>query len=269
MGRVARTSGFDDRSNWRTVIAFVMCFVALAVSGCGSSSGGGQGATHSGEANPDDAICAAAKKEAAKPDALLVSLVVDRTASARTDLKQPPDLAATVAKVQEKGLTEHKGSQIQTVAVSGSSEFPPISPPLNLDPRPTDTSQNADSVRAKILNDCVPGLLASDGESPKGSNTDLIGALLAAQQQKPAEILVISSGLNSSPVIDLRTPPTDPSTAATSVKAQVPDFANWSIPVIWYNLGEPNPPLSAEDRDRTIAFWKELLGDKLTIDTRE
>ncbi|MGA5541362.1 hypothetical protein ACPCIR_05870 [Mycobacterium sp. NPDC051198] len=254
----------------RGLSALMMTAVVVGATACGTSdephTGSGAAA---GPADPNSQICTAAKQTAPKADALLVALIVDRTASARTEATEPPDLGHLLAEVQAKGLEDHTGSAVQTVGVSGTDQFPTISTPMSLDLKPGDTSQNADNVRAKLLKDCTAGLLTDESTLPKGDNTDLIGALLAAQQQQPAQIIVISSGLNSTPAADLTVPPADPAQLAAAVKTEAPDFASWSIPVTWFSLGEPNPPLSSQDRDRVIGFWKSLLGDKLIINTRE
>lgn len=242
----------------------------LAAAGCGGGSDHGQApAAPAGDANPDSEICAAAHKEAAHAGALPVLLIVDRTASARTLSTTPPGVGEVIARVQQEGLNGHKGSEVQAIAVTGTSTFPPIGAPLNLDPRPGDTSQNADNIRAKILRDCVPGLFKADGGEGGGDTTDLIGALLAAKQQGPAQILVVSSGVNNTAVANLNPPPADPAEAVGAVKADAPAFDDWSIPVTWFSLGEPQTPLSAQDHDRVVGFWKALLGDKLTVDDRE
>lgn len=258
-------SGF--RRDIAPAVLSASLLVATACSGSGDP-GSGQAAS-AGTGNPDDSICAAARKEKPKPKAAMVSLIVDRTSSARTDVAQPPGLTEALADIQKKALEERRGSAVQTIEVRGSGEFPPISTPLNLDPRPDDTSPNANNVRAKILNDCTSGLLDSGVTPPKGDSTDLIGALLAASQQNPTQILVISSGLNSTALANLQVPPANPAELADTVKTEAPDFNSWSIPVTWYNLGEPNPPLSALDRDHVIEFWKALLGGQLTVDSRE
>ncbi len=251
----------------RWVPAMVASAVALTAAGCGPESDKG-GSTAAAAGGTNTAICDTAKKHPPKAGALFVALIVDRTASARTQLAEPPNLRDSVAQVQAQGVKEHKGSAIQTIGVTAAGQFPVISPPLSLDLKPGDTSSDAGKTRAALLG-CVAPLLDTADTQPKGEGTDLIGALLAAQQQKPAQIVVLSSGLNSTPVADLRTPPADPAQLAQTVKDTTPDFASWSIPVTWFNLGEPNPPLSAQDRDRVIAFWKAMLGDKLKTDTRE
>lgn len=267
MRTTARAFHTNSRLRFRGVVIITLSATLLTLSGCGGSNEI-EGRT-SPNASGNKSICEAAAAERPKSGAAMVSLIVDRTASARTDVTMPPGLNETLAEVQKKALGERSGSAIQTISVSGSGEFPPIGPTLNLDPRPEDTSPNANNIRAKILNDCIPGLLESDGANPKSDNTDLIGALLAARQQDPTQILVISSGLNSTALANLQTPPADPAEMVAAVKAEAPDFESWSIPVTWYNLGEPNPPLSAQDRERVIMFWKALLGDQLIVDTRE
>lgn len=252
----------------RWVTALVASAVALTAAGCSSDSDKGGGGTAAASGGTNTAICDTAKKHAPKAGALFVALIVDRTASARTQLAEPPNLRDAVAQVQAQGAKEHKGSAVQTIGVTAAGQFPVISAPLSLDLKPGDTSSDAGKTRAALLG-CVAPLLDTADTQPKGEGTDLIGALLAAQQQKPTQIVVLSSGLNSTPVADLRTPPADPAQLAQTVKDTTPDFASWSIPVTWFNLGEPNPPLSAQDRDRVIAFWKALLGDKLKTDTRE
>lgn len=251
----------------RWVPALVAWAVALTAVGCSSESDKA-GSTAAAAGGTNTAICETAKKHPPKPGALFVALVVDRTASARTQLAEPPNLRDSVAQVQAQGDKEHKGAAVQTIGVTAAGQFPVISPPLSLDLKPGDTSSDAGKTRSALLG-CVAPMLDTADTQPKGEGTDLIGALLAAQQQKPAQIIVLSSGLNSTPVADLRTPPADPTQLAQTVKDTAPDFSSWSIPVTWFNLGEPNPPLSAQDRDRVIAFWKALLGDKLKTDTRE
>lgn len=253
-------------TNGLRTFGLVVATVA-AVVGCGGGVGGGPTASGPGGGNGE--ICAAAQKEPIKPGAQLVVVVVDRTASARTGLSDPPDLDAVIAGAQAKGVEDKTGSQIQTLGVTASGQFPSIGKPTSLDLRPGDTSKNANDLRQRILHDCVPGLLRSDNTQANGDNTDLLGALLAAQQQKPAQIVVISSGLNSTSQASLDPPPAEPAQLAEAVKQAIPAFASWSTPVTWFNLGEPNPPLSAPDRDRVIAFWQALLGDQLNSNTRE
>ncbi|WNG81162.1 hypothetical protein C6A86_023685 [Mycobacterium sp. ITM-2016-00316] len=246
----------------RLAVLFASTLATIGMVACSSGSDESEPAA---EAD----ICAAASEQAANPDAVRVVVVVDRTESARTDVAVPSSLTDILTAAQDKGVEAKTGALLQTLGVSGESVFPTISPPHNLDLRPGDTSTNADNLRAKLLADCLTTFIDSEVTEPKGEGTDLIGALLAAQQQKPEQILVISSGMNSTPLANLTAPPTDPTSAASSVKAEAPDFGTWSLPVTWFNLGEPEPPLSAADRDRVIAFWKALLGDHLNIDTRE
>lgn len=264
----------DIHTNGRHGVVFLHLSALVSIAALLVSCGG-QGGSNAGAGDGDAAasrgadICSTAKDGTIKADAQLVVVVIDRTASARTNLAEPPDLQATIAKIQAKGVEDGTGSQLQTLNVTASGRFPSIGKPMSLDLRPGDTSQNAKKLRSKILDDCVPGVLFSGDSAAPGSNTDLLGALLAADQQKPAEIVVVSSGLNSTAQADLSTPPADPAQLADSVKQAVPAFASWTTPVRWFNLGEPNPPLSAPDRDRVMAFWKALLGDKLDPNTRE
>ena len=265
-----RRDAQDPIKLWVRNAAMIAAISVLTA--CGGAQDGGNSGTGSGSGTSADAgsdICAAAQKEPIDPKAQLLVVVVDHTASARTDLADPPSLSDAIAKIQAEGVKDEKGSQIQTLGVTASGEFPTISKPLSLDLKPGNTSPNAENLRAKIVRDCVPGILKVGGPQPSGGNTDLLGALLAAKQQSPQEIAVMSSGLNSTPQANLTVPPNDPAQVADSVKQAIPDFAAWSIPVTWFYLGEPNPPLSAPDRDRVIAFWKALLGENLTVNTRE
>lgn len=223
-------------------------------------------------ANPDASaeICADAEGAPVDPEAARVVLVIDRTPTARTDLSTPPDLTAVITDIQQQGVETKKGSAFQTVGVTGTGEYPSLGEPVSLDLNPGQTSRSAKDLRSLLLGACVPGWVSGDAYTPSGAGTDLFGALLAAQQQGPTQIVVMSSGLNSTPVADFTTPPTDPAAAAARVKSEFPEFADWSIPVTWFNLGEPNPPLSAQDRGRLISFWESLIGEEhLDLNTRE
>ncbi|MCF6389378.1 hypothetical protein L2K20_20590 [Mycobacterium sp. MBM] len=221
------------------------------------------------DSQAEDSICTASSQQTPSEKAVRAVVVVDRTASARTDVAIPTTLKNILATIQDEGVESKSGSQMQTLGVSGESVYPTISTEYSLDLRPGDTSTNADNLRAKLLTDCLTTFVESDATRAKGEGTDLVGALLAADQQRPEQILVISSGLNDTPLADLTTPPTDPGPAVSAVRQEAPEFGTWQTPVTWFNLGEPEPPLSAADRDRVIAFWSALLGNHLKIDTRE
>jgi hypothetical protein len=195
-------------------------------------------------------------------------VVVDRTPSARADATTPPDLLDAVGSVQQAGTVSKKGSQLQVLSVSGANTYPWISVPLSLDLEPGNTSVDANAVRKKIAETCVSPFIADAKAPGKTDTTDVIGALIAAKQQNPERILVISSGLNITPSVDLRTL-TDPTEAAEAVRATNPEFVSWTVPVVWFNLGEPKQPLSDVDRQMLIEFWQALLGDSLKNDTRE
>jgi len=258
------------RRSWAQCAALAIAI--LLVTSCGGEQGRTDGpADPAAEGTPGgtgNTICAAAQEGPGEPDATLAVIVVDHTASARPGLTDPPNLSAAIANLQTRGVEEKTGSQLQTLAVTASGQFPTISAPLSLDLKPGDTSPNADNLRKKVLRDCVPEFLKGTGPQPSAGDTDVIGALLAARQQAPSEIFVISSGLNSTTQANL-TAPYDPAQLSGAVKDAIPDFKEWTIPVTWFDLGEPAEPLSAPDRNRVIAFWKDLLGDKLTVDTRE
>lgn len=236
------------------------------------SSGGSSEPAPEPPASPDASseLCADAEGAPVNPEAARVVLVVDRTPTARTDLSTPPDLTAVITDIQQQGVETQKGSAFQTVGVTGAGQYPSLGKAVSLDLKPGQTSRSAKDLRSLLLSTCVPAWVSGDTYTPGGAGTDLFGALVAAQQQGPTQIVVMSSGLNSTPVADLSVPPADPAAAAERVATEFPEFADWSIPVTWFNLGEPNPPLSAQDRGRLISFWENLIGEEnLDLNTRE
>jgi hypothetical protein len=252
---------------WKPLLVATLAF---AVAACGSGEATETSSPAAGTPDASSEICVDAESATVDPGAARVVLVVDRTPTARTDLSTPPDLTTVITAVQQQGVESKKGSAFQTVGVTGSGEYPPLGKPSSLDLQPGQTSRAAKDLRSLLLGTCVPGWVSGDAYTPAGEGTDLFGALLAAQQQGPTQIVVISSGLNSTPVADLTVPPADAAILAEHVKSEFPDFADWAIPVTWFNLGEPNPPLSAQDRERLISFWQKLIGEEnLDVNTRE
>ena len=236
------------------LVACVGLLVATAATGCVKPE-------------PEQDICDEARGVIPDANAAMAALIVDRTNSSRTDLGIPPALVDAIAEVQEAGVTSGKGSQVKVIPVVGAGEYPPPTKLLAIDLEPGNTSQDAADVRKKLARDCLPKLIA-DAPTTTAPTTDLIGALLAAKQENPEKILVLSGGLNTTEGADLRGL-TDPTGAAKAVRAATPGFSQWNVPVAWFNLGEPRIPLSDEDREYLIRFWKELLGDKLSNDTKE
>lgn len=208
----------------------------------------------------DAAACTHFVAQPTVPGAPLLVVVVDRTGSVR-DLDLSPDLAPVLAEIQSSGAV------LQTIGVSGNGFAPVAGKPIALDPAPGKTSRSANQQRQAALG-CVHDWLHTPDTLPVGDNTDLLAALSAAARQTPAQIVVISDGVNTTTELNLFAEPTEPSLLAEQIRSSGIWTAATGVPVHWYNLGETAPPLPEANRSTVSQFWVSLLGPDLQVHTR-
>lgn len=242
----------------------VMCAIAVTaaaalLSGCAA---GTEGSAPVG--SPDSQRCAQIERIPASPDADLVEVVVDRTSSARSELSLPPRLTATLTAAQQH--SDDRGTSLQVISVNGTGAATMPSVVYPLDPMPGDSSPMADDARALALQ-CA-GEWVGRAAAAEGTGTDLVAALATAERQRPARIVVISDGVHATTDLDLNTPPDDPSAAAAHAGRLAPQLVAATTPVTWFDMGERQPPMSQDHRQRLATFWQALLGQRLDIDTR-
>lgn len=208
----------------------------------------------------DSKACAVIADQHVDASTPIAPVIVDRTGSGRA-LELSPDLAPVLARIQSTGTA------IQTIGVNGSGVDPHLGTPIALDPAPGNSSRNADLKRTAALG-CVQEWLHNPSTLPAGDNTDLLAALSTATRQNPAEMVVISDGINSTAELDLSQPLTDPVAAAERIRSSGSWTAQKGVVVHWFNLAETTPPLTEARRREVSDFWGTLLGQNLHLQTR-
>lgn len=214
----------------------------------------------SGLSSTDPSACAHFRSQSVSADAPVVPIVVDRTGSVR-ELELPPELEPIFAQIQSTGAV------IQTIGVNGSGVPPTVGVPIALDPASGKSSRNADQYRQAALG-CVEDWLNTTDTEPVGDNTDLLAAVAAATRQDPAQIVVISDGINTTSQLNLTASLSDPVAVADDVRRSGLWTARAEVPVNWFNMAETTPPMSEPDRRAVTEFWSELVGAELHLHTR-
>lgn len=246
--------------NTRRVQAAMAALTLAAVAGltgCGS-------ATDAPATPPNEVAAAACEQIAATqvPAATkTAALVVDRTSSMRSgDL--PPAITDALGAAQQKGLS------LTLIGVNGRGTHPVVLAPLPLDPMPGVVSRDADLVRSAALA-CVGRWIEDPRLAPTEEGSDVLAAVAAGVDQKPATILIISDGIATAGELDLAAIGWDATAKDVTARLhQAKALPKTKVPITWVGMGQSGTVLPAAARSNLVALWKAILGGALSVDTR-
>lgn len=189
------------------------------------------------------------------------ALVIDRTSSMRSG-NLPPAITDAVAGAQQAGLS------LTLIGVNGRGTHPVVLAPLPLDPMPGTASRDADLVRSAALG-CV-GRWAEDPRLvPTEEGSDVLAAVAAAVDQRPAVIMVVSDGIATAGELDLAEIGWDATVKDVSVRLhRAKALPEIEVPITWVGMGQSQTVLPAAARSNLVAIWRAVLGKALSIDTR-
>jgi outer membrane protein OmpA-like peptidoglycan-associated protein len=226
----------------------------LAVSACGAGGGGNGPAAGSTSVAQSRDCGLVSKVPLPGPSHPTTVLVVDNTSSGPAST-----LPSTVAAMLQRAQAAQ--GQLVILGVNGAGGNPLLVKDVALDPEPGHTSREADAARA-IAIACVPQWTASKAAAPTRPGSDILGAVNAAIRRAPAQIIVMSDGLDNVDPLDLNKIGygMDPRSVAALLSATHSiDHAGSSTPVLWADLGVTVKPVPGAVRASLKLMWAEIL----------
>jgi outer membrane protein OmpA-like peptidoglycan-associated protein len=225
----------------------------LAVAACGA--GGGAGLSTGSTAAATNRDCAlVSRMPLPGPSHPTIVLVVDNTSSGPVSTL-PSSAAAALKRAQAAQ------AQLVILGVNGAAANPLLVADVALDPDPGRTSREADAARAIALA-CVPQWITSKPAMPTRPGSDILGAVNAAVRRAPAQIIVMSDGLDNADPLDLNKIGygSDPRSVVASLSAtHAIDHVSSSTPVLWADLGVTVKPLPGAVRAALKLTWAAIL----------
>ena len=226
----------------------------LAVAACGVSGGGAGPGTGSPAAVTSRDCALVSRVPLPGPSHPTIVLVADNTSSGPVSTL-PSSVAAVLRREQAAQ------AQLVILGVNGAGTNPLLVTDVALDPDPGHTSREADAARA-IAIACVPRWIASKAAMPTRPGSDILGAVNAAVRRAPAQIIVMSDGLDNVDPLDLNTIGygNDPRSVIASLNATHSiDHAGSSTPVLWADLGVTVKPVPGAVRASLKLMWAAIL----------
>ena len=250
------TSSFGMSTTARARRLFGAVVLAAAAAACGGTGGGASGGGVLGTqivatAKDCDRVSSVALPGPSYPT---TALVVDETSSGPAST-----VPRSVTAMLQRAQAAH--GQLVILGVEGTDANPILVKDVALDPEPTHTSREAGNARA-IAIACVSQWITSNAAMPTRPGSDILGAVNAAVRRAPAQIIVMSDGLDNVDPLDLNKIGygADPSSVATSLQATHSiDHAGSPIPVLWADLGVTGKPIPGVARASLKLMWTAIL----------
>lgn len=246
---------------------WLWCAAVVAVAACGSASGGtsggstaqgdGGGGTVASLPSVTPQQCSMVSKVQVPRHPLTV-LVVDNTASGPAGTNPLPGSVTTALQ-----QAQAKEGALVILGVNGAGRNPLLVKEIALDPDPGHTSRDADSARAIAIG-CVAQWASTAVTRPAEPGSDILSALDAAIRRAPAQIIVMSDGLDNVDPLDLNKIGygTDPASVVASLRnTKSVDHATGQASVLWADLGVTSRPIPDAVRDSVKQLWTAILRD--------
>jgi outer membrane protein OmpA-like peptidoglycan-associated protein len=228
----------------------------VAISACGSASGGGD--------SPGSKITVSAQQcdivgnvQPPGPPAPVTVLVVDNTASGPVGAGILP--ASVTSELQKN---QAKNGSLVILGVNGTGANPLLVKQVALDPAPGRSSANADKARAVAISCVSLWIKAAAAAMPTSPGSDILGAVDEAIRRAPASIIVMSDGLNNVDPLDLNKIgfAAEPASVVSSLQATDSiDHTGLNTPLLWADLAVTAKPLPGVVRSSLKALWATIL----------
>jgi len=243
-------------------LAGTILFGLAACQAPGGGGGGGGGPAPGGGSSPTASECATVASVPPPPSAPVTVLVVD-------DTRSGPEIALPPSAVTVLGKQQKKHAQLVILAVDGGGANPILVRQAALDPEPGNTSRQADAARA-IAIACVPQWMTARSAAPTRPGSDILGAVDAAIRRAPAQIIVLSDGLDNVAPLNFSKIGfgVDPGSLVASLRATDSiDTARAGTPVLWAGLGVTATPVPGMVRTSLRRVWTAILSAARTTVT--